>query len=81
MTCQKCGQCCRQINFQVPLDPVLGEFFSAHYGRPIARTGLHIDHVCIQLKENNLCKIYETRPEYCRDFQCEHPDMVVVRTK
>jgi len=79
--CIKCGQCCRQINFRVPLDPELAELFSAHYGHKVTTVGFHVEHRCVHLTTDNLCGIYDERPEYCRQFKCETPGMVVVRTK
>ena len=80
-TCQKCGQCCKQIVFGCPLPDELAEFMSAHHGRPIDRVLVRHKHQCKHQGEDNLCKIYETRPAYCRKFICECQTQLIVTTE
>lgn len=79
--CIKCGQCCQQINFRIPLDPDLADLFSAHYGHRVNATGITVEHRCVHLGDDNLCKIYENRPEYCRNFFCQNPGLIVIKGK
>ena len=79
--CVKCGQCCRQINLRTQLDEVMAEFWSAHYGQTVTEAEFHVDHNCIHLTKDNRCDIYETRPQYCRNFYCQQPGLLVVQTK
>ena len=48
--CTSCGSCCRRV--------FLVNFFPKEW--------IKKDGSCIHLDENNLCKIYDTRPDYCR---------------
>jgi len=79
--CQKCGECCRRLNFFVPMEGVLAEVLSAHYNRPIERVGVLIQHRCHSLNEDNQCDIYDQRPEYCRRHRCEGPGTLLVKTR
>jgi len=46
------------------------ELVSAHYGKPVEVVFFNVTHRCAQLDDDNRCKIYDTRPQTCRDFYC-----------
>lgn len=72
MKCQKCGECCIRFNFTVPLTKEeLKELVQAHYGDKAEELRVFLDHKCVQLNDDNTCKIYETRPKICKEFWCE----------
>ena len=79
--CQKCGECCNRVNFFVPMKGELAEVLSAHYGRPIDRVGILIEHRCNHLTDENLCDIYKDRPAYCRQHRCEDPGTLLVKMR
>ena len=56
-TCKQCGSCCKILGSHRPLkeeDRLLLQIFDRG------------DGVCEHLTEDNLCNIYETRPEICK---------------
>jgi len=76
--CQKCGECCKQIQFGCPMPPELSELFTAHYGRSVDAVKIHLKHRCKMLGDDNRCKDYENRPDFCRQFSCPDPTAVMV---
>ena len=85
--CDHCtAKCCRY--FALPLDAPedLTDFefirwFLLHERATIFREGktwyLLVHTVCRHLQDNNLCGIYDTRPQVCRDYStkdCEYED-------
>jgi Fe-S-cluster containining protein len=74
MECKKCGNCCQTISIPIrtPSDRQL-EFWAAR-GYEVKNTKqgwfLYIPGPCIHLIEDNLCDIYENRPEMCRKHWC-----------
>ena len=85
--CEYCtAKCCRY--FALPLDAPedLADFefirwFLLHERATIFREGdtwyLLVHTVCRHLQDNNMCGIYETRPQVCRDYStkdCEYED-------
>lgn len=72
MKCQKCGKCCISFNFSMRnINTDLKELLEAHYDKKMEEMTFVIDHKCEQLKEDNVCAVYETRPKICREFWCE----------
>lgn len=69
--CYKCGKCCIHLQLSADLSPEMREWYSAHYGREIQTVSFRIHHRCVQLDENNLCKIYQSRPEICKKHMCK----------
>lgn len=75
MTCKRCGECCK---FGLLKDGNLQhianslhlslEDFSKYFSyRPTQK-----NDYCIHYDiDNKLCKIYDNRPQVCRDFFCE----------
>lgn len=85
--CEYCtAKCCRY--FALPLDAPedLADFefirwFLLHERATIFRESdtwyLLVHTVCRHLQDNNMCGIYETRPQVCRDYStkdCEYED-------
>jgi Fe-S-cluster containining protein len=79
------ARCCRYLTVTIPAPKLKADFdemswFLAHedvslyvYGR---RWHLEMRARCRYLKRDNLCRIYETRPEVCRQYAmdaCEYP--------
>lgn len=77
-SCRKCGECCRRINFFVPLQDPLASLFSAHYNRDVQQVGVFIDHRCHHLRDDHLCDIYNERPDFCRMHTCQNDGTVIV---
>ena len=85
--CEYCpAKCCRY--FALPLDEPedLEDFefmrwFLLHERAAVFREGktwyLLVHNVCRHLRDDNLCGIYDTRPQVCRDYStndCEYED-------
>ena len=73
--CSKCGACCRHLSFQIEdTDGRWAEYYKAHGCTVIKNKKIEnmimilVPNVCPHLKDN-LCDIYETRPQVCRDFK------------
>jgi len=75
MKCKRCGECCRYINVEIPKDYNIDLLFLAARKIKIIRTKsgliLSIPSICPHLTENNLCRIYDNRPQACRRFPLE----------
>lgn len=71
MVCNKCGKCCKFVDFtflQTEIPNEMIEYYKYHNIEVIKKEGkitYRIWNTCINL-ENNLCKIFETRPNACR---------------
>ena len=85
--CEYCpAKCCRYFALPIeePEDYADFEFmrwFLLHERATVFREGqqwyLLVHTVCRHLREDNLCGIYETRPQICRDYttdNCEYED-------
>ena len=74
--CQHCtGCCCRQSwghTYAVILTPVDLAFFDSYsvLNSDQDKVLPYVDGKCIFLSEDNLCEVYEKRPELCRKFSC-----------
>ena len=79
--CQKCGECCKQVNIGTFLPDELTELLSVHYGYRVDRVGLELKHRCRHLTEDGRCDDYENRPEYCRKFMCSNPGQLIVKVE
>lgn len=73
MVCSRCGSCCKTITITskhrhlTESDKKYWEF----RGIKLERLNREVDRMiipcrCIHLGEDNLCKIWETRPDMCR---------------
>jgi Fe-S-cluster containining protein len=65
--CSKCGQCCRSLSFIIEMTDEWREYYEAH-GCKVLGDMVLVPMVCPHLKDN-MCDIYETRPQVCRDFK------------
>lgn len=90
MVCSKCGKCCQFNDFRIntnatiiatSLNMTVGEM-TRYYGyRNITvitkgnETIFRVNNKCSQLGEDNLCKIWETRPAICNGQQ-NNPNIV-----
>ena len=76
--CDHCtAKCCRY--FALPLDAPedLSDFEFIRWFREDDTWYLLVHTVCRHLQDNNMCGIYETRPQVCRDYStkdCEYED-------
>lgn len=83
---QECkGRCCRYITIVVPAPKRKVDFdelswFLAHQNISVyveaRRWHVEVQSRCKHLGTNNLCEIYENRPDVCRDYEietCEYP--------
>ena len=72
MDCDKCGECCRKGNkYSITLPPRIAKFLSVRTGRTVKKVMFVFDKDCPHLTEDNLCGIYENRPDACVDFYCK----------
>jgi len=77
MSCNKCARCCQEFSYELNEDELWVQKFVKFL--EIARLYSLLELVkevkiiirCKDLDENNLCKIYEKRPQRCRDFLCK----------
>jgi len=69
--CIKCADCCRRFVIRIPVGKRIQEFMLAMYGRPIESVTLRMKQRCKALTADNLCGIYESRPDICREYYCE----------
>lgn len=77
----ECHSCCETVHIPI-LHLILPhlhmnekghELFKAHGFEELLKTNgeIEIKHRCDQLDESNKCRIYESRPQICRDFNCK----------
>jgi len=68
--CNMCGECCRWVIIEnIPPTPFLTGYYKARgwtYDRK--QRSLWIPTVCVHLGDDNRCRIYENRPQFCKDF-------------
>lgn len=74
MVCSKCGKCCTSLFFTFPnlkLRQSDIEYYKYHNIdiEKFGRTGyrLKVNNRCEHLTKDNLCDIFETRPDVCRE--------------
>ena len=68
MNCKKCGECCRQLIFSIPTLP---DNYIEYYEKKnckIFGSKIIIPYICPHLTADNLCSIYENRPELCKEY-------------
>lgn len=74
--CSRCGQCCTPM-LPITLDEYkqMKAYIEEHDIKPtdwVKPDGIHI--MCpFYDPDNKVCKIYEARPEVCREFICSNP--------
>jgi Fe-S-cluster containining protein len=73
--CTRCAKCCKIMSVPIrELAPGQVEFVKAK-GFEIRSTDqgwfLYWHGVCPHLHDENICDIYETRPELCKKYTCE----------
>jgi len=78
------GKCCRYINLRIDpptrrIDREEIRWFPCHEGVKVSfeegKWWLQVEPPCKNLTEDNLCAIYETRPDVCSDYgmgSCDH---------
>ena len=87
---QECnGRCCRYITIVVPAPKRKVDFdelswFLAHRNISVyvesRRWHVEAQNPCKYLGSDNLCTVYENRPDVCRDYEiksCEYPERPV----
>ena len=74
--CIQCGNCCKKINLNLIPPEEIREMLGRHFNRQIDTLALTMKHQCAQLEEiepgKYKCKIYEKRPELCKQFICDY---------
>ena len=70
MGCDCCGDCCRQFVYR--LAGADAEFLEFTRPETYSRVpgGLMVGTPCEHLDEENRCRVYEKRPDICREFLC-----------
>ena len=70
--CTKCGDCCREImiHFERHLRPAEREYYYTR-GFTIYPTVIGIHIPCPHLTTDNLCAIYDVRPQVCMEAVCK----------
>jgi len=84
--CNKCGDCCR--GFHMPLKNLnndVRKYLLYHENCEIQEHNgkhfLYIKNKCKHLGDDNLCAIYESRPEVCKRGYTEDTDNVIYPEK
>lgn len=90
INCLSCGACCRRNQIAVTTKDIrrlaravgaTTEYFTRRY---VAETSTGTTYVkggpCPFLGDNNICSVYEDRPQACRDFPYLHEKKIRVRT-
>ena len=77
MNCENCGACCRIIMFNAAIPT---EWARAR-GLEILKNGVVvIPFVCPSFdKETGKCRIYENRPDFCKNFKVGGPNCLLCR--
>ena len=86
--CEFCsGKCCRYIALPIEKPTTYGEFDEIRWYLLHEKTSVFVEdgswyllirNVCRALDENNRCRVYETRPQICREYstaKCEYDDL------
>lgn len=79
--CSSCGACCTFITLQVNpqyRDPDIKRWIELHDIKLIEKDGglfARIGTPCSKLRKDNLCGIYEDRPNVCRSFPASQADI------
>jgi Fe-S-cluster containining protein len=77
--CERCGECCKKLYILLASNDIerikkLGhaldsfsesEQLGEYKGKRVLKK---VDSKCIFLSDDNLCKIYDSRPEICRKY-------------
>ena len=72
--CNQCGECCRQIRshgMKNEKDLKIMQFFLPHYKRFFIKGKDEDGNLilsCIYLDENGKCKVYNKRPDLCKNY-------------
>jgi len=69
--CNRCGQCCKFARLFYNCDPKTKSFLYKGAGQDKIQIMLKCGAICPNLElKNNLptCKIYKTRPSFCKEF-------------
>jgi len=73
MACSKCGNCCKNLVFELPglsTDRIRQEYFKAH-GCKREHETIIVPMRCPHLTEDNLCDIHEKKPYMCKSWKGE----------
>jgi len=81
--CNKCGKCC--VGFHLPVKTLSQDqinYFSYHENVEVqtlegGQLSLFFNNKCKHLAKDNLCAIYETRPDVCRDAYTKNRQGVI----
>jgi Fe-S-cluster containining protein len=75
--CEQCGECCESMEFPVVADADgYYQWIVIHGGEVVFKHGLLLARLplpCSRL-EDGKCGIYDSRPQMCRDYECERDD-------
>ena len=80
--CLRCGQCCRNFVMRIIIKEDFAKWLRRVYGAGFSSESVDLTldgnkvkiifkNPCQFLDKNNLCIIYEDRPQQCRDHWCE----------
>jgi uncharacterized protein len=67
--CLRCGQCCRVLIIEIEQADIDREKSLKKYATPFGDNGTYMLQTPCPFLQNNMCSIYETRPDVCRDFK------------
>lgn len=85
--CTKCGNCCRSLGVYVTendteriattthisVDELLSTIIDQDAAKDVGEWGVFNSSPCLFLQDDNLCQIYENRPDSCRAYPCFTP--------
>jgi len=73
INCENCSKCCDNINLPIPkVSEDIKRWIELHYLKIVEIDGIDyvkIDNKCCKLIAGE-CSIYETRPDVCRQYDC-----------
>jgi len=74
LSCSRCGICCEIVRVYQPLNDDQVIWWKNHGISPKWKTenfyAIDIPLKCRQLDGKNHCRIYDKRPDACKDFDC-----------
>jgi len=94
MICNRCGKCCNTVILALHHVPIakdtqeLNKWLLCHgYETTKIFNGkedvlaLKLDKKCSFLNKDNNCKIYDSRPQICKDFWCKELNLQEIMDK
>ena len=75
--CKQCGACCKVFAIKRVVKTKSIMDYAAARGYTFDGNVMLVPSPCPQLTEDGKCRIYETRPQLCRDYNGKSPNYYV----